>query len=81
VFDQCVVQTHRWGDAAAWKEELKLDPATHPGSANSSQLVEIVPIESQWLVLKFVGDEAALRTHHDAIEQVMASVRFYFRKK
>jgi hypothetical protein len=81
VLDQCVVQAHSWGAAAAWKEELKLDPTTHPGGHDTSQLIEIVPMESEWLVLKFLGSEDALLTHHDVIQKVLASVRFSFAEK
>jgi len=81
VLDQCTVEAHNWDGAAAWKAEVKLDPTAHPGTPDTSQLIEIVPMERGWLVLKFAGNETALQSNRDVVRQMIAGIRFGFGQK
>jgi hypothetical protein len=81
VLDQCVVEAHVWNSAASWRAGVKLDPTAHPGAPDLSQLIEIVPMESGWLVLKFQGTEAALQNNDEVIRQVTAHIHFDFGQK
>jgi len=76
VSDRKSIKPFVWQGVAAWRVDLELDPAAHPGMVDVRQVWCVARMREGYLVLSIKGTAETIRAEDNQVERVMSSVVF-----